>query len=72
MPSKIKTIIYTIVTGFIILVLAGLGILTQNVFANNCSMTKSNLVVSQISLITFWTLIIGLILYILIEVFTSN
>ena len=71
MPSKIKTIIYTIVTGFIILVLAGLGILTQNVFANNCSMTKSNLVVSQISLITFWTLIIGLILYILIEVFTS-
>ena len=67
MPSKIKTIIYTIVVGFIILVLAGLGILTQNVFANNCSMTKSNLVVSQISLITFWALILGFILYVLIN-----
>jgi hypothetical protein len=71
MRSKLKIIIYTIIFGFIILVLSGLGILTKNVFDDNCNMTKENLIVSQISLITFWALIIGLILYILIDVFTS-
>jgi len=71
MKSIVKKIILTIGIGFIVLLLTGLAILTKNVFENQCSMSDINLIISQISLISFWALTVSFILYVLINLLSN-